>query len=83
MPYIITARARDGSERPVRFERYYRGVRYVAPHKPAPATFARCGHCGRAWDDAKPTALTPAPSGRCPFEHTHTAVAAVRKARRE
>lgn len=51
--------------------RYYKGVRYVAPWKPAPATFARCTTCGRAWDDDKPTSLTPTPSGRCPFEHMH------------
>lgn len=54
----------------IRF-RYYKGVRYVAPNKPAPATFARCGHCGRAWDDDKPTGLTPTPAGRCPFEYWH------------
>lgn len=51
--------------------RYYQGVRYLAPWKPAPATFARCNTCGRAWDDDKPTGLTPVPSGRCPFEHMH------------
>jgi hypothetical protein len=51
--------------------RYWRGVRYVAPWRPAPGTFARCNTCGRAWDDEKPTAWTPAPSGRCPFEYWH------------
>ena len=51
--------------------RFYQGVRYVAPGNPAPATFARCGTCGRAWDDDKATSLTPAPSGRCPFEYWH------------
>lgn len=56
--------------RPLRF-RYWRGVRYAAPHKPAPAAFVRCGSCGRAWDDDKPTELTPAPGARCPFEHWH------------
>lgn len=53
--------------------RYYQGVRYLAPWKPAPASFSRCLTCGRAWDDDKPTALTPAPSARCPFEYMHTA----------
>lgn len=48
--------------------RAYRGVRYVAPWRQAPQTFTRCGTCGRAWDDSKPTSMTPAPSGRCPFE---------------
>lgn len=51
--------------------RYYKGVRYVAPWKAAPSNFTRCGSCGRAWDDDKPTGLTPAPSGRCPFEYMH------------
>jgi hypothetical protein len=51
--------------------RYYKGVRYVAAGKPAPDTFTRCGTCRRAWDDSKGTELTPAPSGRCPFEYWH------------
>lgn len=54
----------------IRF-RYWNGVKYVAPHKHAPASFARCGQCGRAWDDDKPTAWTPTPAGRCPFEYWH------------
>jgi hypothetical protein len=53
--------------------RYSDGVRYVAPWKSAPESFARCGSCGRAWDDDKPTARTPAPAGRCPFEYWHKA----------
>lgn len=32
---------------------------------------ATCDHCGLSWDDATPTSLTPAPSGRCPFEAYH------------
>lgn len=32
---------------------------------------ATCGHCGRSWDDGKVTSMTPAPSGRCPFESFH------------
>jgi hypothetical protein len=30
-----------------------------------------CKICGRVWDDAIPTAYTPTPSGRCPFEAFH------------
>lgn len=51
--------------------RYYKGVKYVAKGNPAPLTFVRCGTCGRHWDDEKSTGLTPAPSGRCPFEYWH------------
>jgi hypothetical protein len=51
--------------------RYREGVKYVAPHKPAPESFVRCGTCHRAWDDSLSTAWTPAPSGRCPFEYWH------------
>jgi len=32
---------------------------------------ATCGTCGRSWDDGKVTEMTPAPSGRCPFEYFH------------
>lgn len=31
-----------------------------------------CGTCGRSWDDAVVTGMTPTPSGRCPFEYYHT-----------
>lgn len=30
-----------------------------------------CGTCGRSWDDALGSHLTPVPSGRCPFEYDH------------
>ena len=30
-----------------------------------------CGTCGRSWDDAVITGMTPAPSARCPFEYYH------------
>lgn len=30
-----------------------------------------CGTCGLSWDDSISTTYTPAPSGRCPFEHFH------------
>lgn len=30
-----------------------------------------CGTCARSWDDAIVTSMTPAPSGRCPFEAFH------------
>jgi hypothetical protein len=36
-----------------------------------PASVARCLTCGRSWDDSKSTAVTPTPSGRCPFEYEH------------
>ena len=32
---------------------------------------ATCGTCGRSWDDGISTSMTPAPSGRCPFEPFH------------
>lgn len=31
----------------------------------------QCGACLRWWDDAIVTSMTPAPSGRCPFEYEH------------
>lgn len=37
-------------------------------------TLSTCGTCLRSWDDSKPTSLTPAPSGRCPFEYFHDGV---------
>ena len=33
--------------------------------------YAKCGHCGRIWDDALITSKTPTPAGRCPFESEH------------
>ncbi len=30
-----------------------------------------CGRCGLSWDDDLITSMTPAPSGRCPFEAFH------------
>ncbi|AXQ62119.1 hypothetical protein SEA_SKYSAND_86 [Gordonia phage Skysand] len=35
------------------------------------AEIVRCEECGRRWDDAVSTSVTPAPSGRCPFEYDH------------
>lgn len=32
---------------------------------------ATCGTCGLSWDDNISTSMTPAPSGRCPFEKFH------------
>ena len=29
------------------------------------------GSCGLSWDDSEITTMTPAPSGRCPFEYFH------------
>lgn len=37
----------------------------------ASRTLSQCGTCGRSWDDSVTTSLTPAPSGRCPFEYFH------------
>lgn len=37
---------------------------------PAPGRVT-CGECGRSWDDSVVTSMTPAPSGRCPFEQFH------------
>lgn len=53
----------------------YRDVPYVSRFKKAPSSFkiaTTCGTCYRTWDDGVSTALTPTPSGRCPFEHMHT-----------
>jgi len=33
-----------------------------------------CGTCGRTWNDAAVSSMTPAPSGRCPFEAEHVSV---------
>jgi hypothetical protein len=30
-----------------------------------------CGTCGRTWDDARITGVTPTPGARCPFETWH------------
>lgn len=30
-----------------------------------------CGACGRSWNDAAVSSITPVPSGRCPFEYAH------------
>lgn len=32
---------------------------------------ATCGACGRSWNDAAVSAVTPVPAGRCPFEYEH------------
>jgi hypothetical protein len=32
---------------------------------------ATCGECGRSWDDAEVTSMTPTPAARCPFEAFH------------
>lgn len=47
-------------------------VPIAAPANPGRAyAVATCGECGLSWDDTIPTAYTPAPSGRCPFEAFH------------
>lgn len=45
-------------------------VKVLKPGEPAKDR-ATCGNCGRSWDDAIGTELTPAPSARCPFEYYH------------
>lgn len=32
---------------------------------------ATCGVCGRTWNDAAVSGVTPVPAGRCPFEYDH------------
>lgn len=51
----------------------------IPPNWPVQPTYAdakidglaTCGSCGLSWNDRTPTSLTPAPSGRCPFETFH------------
>jgi hypothetical protein len=45
----------------------------VRPLEPGEPTGSRCtcGVCGLSWDDSSITSMTPAPSGRCPFESFH------------
>lgn len=47
----------------------------VTPLRASDVEYARepmkCGTCLRTWDDAVVTAVTPVPSGRCPFEPFH------------
>lgn len=45
-------------------------VRVLADDE-APKGRTTCGTCGRSWDDDVVTSMTPAPSGRCPFEYYH------------
>lgn len=33
-----------------------------------------CESCGRSWNDAAISSVTPAPSARCPFEYEHEEV---------
>ena len=32
---------------------------------------ATCGTCGRTWNDAAISSITPTPAGRCPWEADH------------
>lgn len=54
-----------------------RGVEYVEQVTEVaflatfPEGWAQCPACHRAWNDEKSTSVTPAPSGRCPFEDQH------------
>ncbi len=52
--------------------------RALSPHPPSPPikegetkAIATDGGCGLSWDDSLVTSMTPAPSGRCPFEYFH------------
>jgi hypothetical protein len=45
-------------------------VQYDSDGDPVVA-MATCGACGRRWNDALITSMTPAPSARCPFEYDH------------
>lgn len=40
---------------------------------------ATCGTCGKSWNDALISSRTPAPSGRCPYEHIHEELAELTK----
>jgi hypothetical protein len=71
------------------FERMREVMEGAAPSGAVPADFpvqplrsgqaakdrVTCGTCGLSWDDAIATTWTPAPSGRCPFEYFHEAIA--------
>lgn len=46
-------------------------ARVLRAGRDARRDLATCGACGRTWDDGIPTAWTPAPAARCPFEHAH------------
>ena len=50
----------------------------VQPVDPDFVGATTCGDCGLSWDDSVSTSMTPAPAGRCPFEHFHVAVAVAR-----
>ncbi len=47
----------------------FAGDVYVVPF--SADTVTECGTCGRMWDDAISTSVTPVPAGRCPFEYDH------------
>lgn len=40
-------------------------------HEAKDPRLAMDGNCGRVWDNTVPTAWTPVPSARCPFEYEH------------
>jgi hypothetical protein len=43
-------------------------------HGTAVSDIATDGACGRSWNDALGTTLTPAPAARCPYEYEHEAM---------
>ena len=44
---------------------------------------ATCGTCGKSWNDALITGRTPAPSGRCPYEHIHAEIKELARLKRQ
>jgi hypothetical protein len=55
-----------------------RGVQYVPNARSLygnlPDGWRLCHSCGTAWNDDLSTGVTPAPSGRCPFEYEHDTI---------
>ena len=65
--------ARQRQKEVARVRRIIRGGRpqYDAPYGRERVETATCGQCGRSWNNARISELTPAPSARCPFEYAH------------
>lgn len=61
---VMDEHERNGAEVAIRWEEVTADGRTVAD-------LVNCLECGRCWDDAVTTSVTPAPSGRCPFEDDH------------
>ncbi len=50
---------------------FYRDLTDRSNDAEADTDWMTCGTCGRTWNDAHGTELTPVPAGRCPFEYEH------------